>query len=110
VTLAASLGCAEALAALLDVGVAAWTTETDPQGAPTALMLAAARGDTACVALLLEHGADPALRDPQGRTAADWARAHGHHGLAARLAMGTEAERSVWSGPPTDTAREGPSR
>lgn len=100
VTLAARLGHPAALAALLEDGVAAWTVETDLEGPPTALMVAAARGDERCIALLLEHGADPALRDRRGRTAADWAALHGHAELARRLGLGAEAERAVWSGPP----------
>jgi len=102
VTLAARLGHNAALAALLEAGVAAWTVESDPEGPPTAMMLAAARGDAEAVVLLLEHGADPALRDRHGRSAADWARAQGHAELAARLEAGSEAERLVWSGAPTD--------
>jgi len=104
VTLAARMGRVEALRTLLETGAAAWTPEGDPDGAPTALMVAAARGEDAAVSLLLEHGADPALRDRQGRTAADWAKAHGHPDLAARLGMVAEAERTVWSGDPTDSA------
>jgi uncharacterized protein len=37
------------------------------------------------VELLLQHGADPRLRDEEGRTAADHARAQGHPSLAERL-------------------------
>ena len=37
------------------------------------------------VRLLLEHGADPTLRDRAGRTARDWALAKGHADLAAQL-------------------------
>jgi ankyrin repeat protein len=36
--------------------------------------------------LLLAHGADPAVRSPRGRTAADWARKRGMHDLARALA------------------------
>jgi uncharacterized protein len=104
VTLAARLGRVDALRALLEAGVAASTPEGDPDGAPTALMVAAARGEEDAVSLLLEHGADPALRDRRGRTAADWAKAHGHPDLAARLGVVAEAERTVWSGEPTDRA------
>jgi ankyrin repeat protein len=37
------------------------------------------------VDLLLERGADPALTNDQGKTAADVAREHGHTELANRL-------------------------
>lgn len=40
----------------------------------TALMIAAARGDVACVSALLGAGADPLLTDNDGRTALDLAR------------------------------------
>ena len=48
------------------------------------------------VALLLQYGADPALRDREGRTAADLAREAGHNALARRLSTDSEAERIVW--------------
>jgi uncharacterized protein len=102
VTLAARLGRVDSLRVLLEAGAAARTPEGDPGDVPTALMLAAAQGEEEVVALLLEHGADPALRDRQGRTAADWAAAQGHQDLAARLGTVAEAERTVWSGEPTD--------
>ena len=70
--------------------------EGDPREAPTALMAAASAGQQDAVALLLEHGADPALRDPAGRTAADLATEAGHSDLARRLATDAEAERMVW--------------
>jgi ankyrin repeat protein len=106
--MAARLGRLEVLRALLEAG-AARRPEADPgQGAPTALMEAAAAGQAEAVALLLEHGVDPALRDRDGRTATDHAHAAGHEALATRLAPATEAERTVWSGPPTDAP--GPAR
>lgn len=100
-SLAARLGRLDVLAALLEAG-AAQRPEADPAGPPTALMQAAAGGHEEAVSLLLEHGVDPALRDRDGRTAADHAREGGHPVLADRLAPGTEAERTVWSGRPTD--------
>ena len=71
-------------------------TEGDPREAPTALMAAAAAGHHDAVALLLEFGADPALRDREGLTAADHATAAGHADLARRLSTDAEAERLIW--------------
>jgi ankyrin repeat protein len=68
--------------ALLEQGDA--PDQTDPQGR-TALMLAAARGDTALVQRLLAAGADANRRDARGRTAADHARLAGHEALARHL-------------------------
>jgi uncharacterized protein len=52
----------------------------------TPLMEAAYNGQRDMVELLLAHGADPALRDDKGLTAADYARQNGHQALAERLA------------------------
>ncbi|MDO9708504.1 ankyrin repeat domain-containing protein [Paracraurococcus lichenis] len=60
---------------------------------PTALMQAAAAGDAAAVALLLERGADPASQDAAGRTAADHAGEAGHAEVAQGLKTAAEAER-----------------
>ncbi|MCO6416272.1 ankyrin repeat domain-containing protein [Siccirubricoccus sp. KC 17139] len=98
VVLAARHGRVEVLRLLLQAGGVA-QAEGDPDGPPTALMAAAEAGQEEAVALLLEYGADPALRDRQGRTAADLAEAAGHHALRRRLATPAEAERVVWSGP-----------
>jgi len=104
--LAARLGRIEVLRALLEAG-ALRRPVADPGGAPSALMEAAAAGNADAVALLLEHGADAALRDREGRTAADHAQAAGHAALATRLEPAAEAERTVWSGPPTDAPGPG---
>ena len=42
-------------------------------------------GTGMCVKTLLDAGADARLRDKYGRTAADWAAAHGHAALTERL-------------------------
>lgn len=62
-------------------------------GGRTALMLAASSGNEEMVALLLELGADPALRDGAGKTAADLAFENGHADLGQRLGPDSEAER-----------------
>lgn len=62
--------------------------EAKQEGGFTALMGAAANGLTDLVDLLLAAGADPATTADDGKTAADLARAKGHDGLAARLAVG----------------------
>lgn len=59
----------------------------------TALMLAASAGHEEMVALLLELGADPALRDGAGKTAAELAFGNGHVDLGQRLGPDSEAER-----------------
>lgn len=51
----------------------------------TPLMEAAYNGQVDMVEILLQHGADPRLRDGEGRTAADHAHAQGHASLAERL-------------------------
>jgi uncharacterized protein len=51
----------------------------------TPLMEAAFNGQADMVETLLRHGADPGLRDEEGRTAADHARARGHGAVAERL-------------------------
>lgn len=52
----------------------------------TPLMGAAANARIEILDLLLTHGADPALRTTDGKSAADLAREHGHEAVAARLA------------------------
>jgi hypothetical protein len=61
----------------------------------TPLMAAAVAGREAAVVLLLTCGADPARRDPQGRTAAWYARSAGHHHLAERLDTVVDKERML---------------
>ncbi len=51
----------------------------------TALHAAALHGDDVMVRLLLGHGADPGVRDDEGRTAADHATGAGHTALAELL-------------------------
>ncbi|HEX9409337.1 MAG TPA: ankyrin repeat domain-containing protein [Methylomirabilota bacterium] len=57
----------------------------------TPLMEAAFNGQADMVETLLGHGAHPGLRDEEGRTAADHARARGHAAVAERLGS------AVWS-------------
>lgn len=92
VALAARHGHLAVLRLLLERG-AMEAAEGDAQAAPTALMAAAGAGQQDAVALLLEHGADPALRDAAGRTAADHATEAGHGDLARRLGTDAAAER-----------------
>jgi Ankyrin repeats (3 copies) len=78
-----------------------------PEGAPeedgppgeadgmTPLMAAAAGGNEALVELLLDRGADPVLRDEQGRSAAAHARAAGHVHLAERLDTVVDQEKTM---------------
>ncbi len=67
---------------LLDHG--AEVNTVDLTGA-TPLMIAAQYGKTGVVRALLAHGADPALRDKQGRTALDWASMRGQDDAVALL-------------------------
>ena len=48
-------------------------------------MLAARRGSTDCVCLLLDAGADAAARNAQGKTAADIATVNKREGVVALL-------------------------
>ena len=68
----------------------------DPEAAIAAdytpLGYCATTGREEFAALLLEFGANPARRDREGRTAADYARARGHAALAEMLA---QAERAA---------------
>jgi hypothetical protein len=95
VALAARRGHLDVLRLLLEGGAQA-APEGDPREAPTALMEAASAGHQEAVALLLEFGADPALRDREGRTAADYATEAGHSDLASRLYTDAETERLIW--------------
>ena len=51
----------------------------------TPLMGAAANARLDIIDMLLAHGADPAMKTTDGKSAADLAREHGHAGVAARL-------------------------
>jgi ankyrin repeat protein len=54
----------------------------DPRGDATPLMVAAKNGRLELVRLLLDHGADPTVRSPEGLTAVDYAE-NGMHSLVA---------------------------
>jgi ankyrin repeat protein len=56
-----------------------------PGGRGVLLRAAAFRGHAELVELLLERGADPTLANPDGKTALDWAREHGHHEVVELL-------------------------
>jgi ankyrin repeat protein len=64
-------------------------------GSMTPLMAAAAGGHKAVLELLLQHGADPARRDAQGRSAAAYARAAGYPHLAERLDTVVDKEQTL---------------
>lgn len=51
----------------------------------TALMAAAREGRTSTIAILLDFGADPSLKDDHGKTAADYARKMNYHAIAENL-------------------------
>ncbi|MBS0304216.1 MAG: ankyrin repeat domain-containing protein [Proteobacteria bacterium] len=59
----------------------------------TALMMAAGYGAIDGAALLLEHGADPRVRNDAGLAAADFARRAGRDALAARLDAAAKSPR-----------------
>lgn len=61
----------------------------------TPLGYCATIGRSGFVALLLEFGANPDHRDRQGRSAADYARARGHHAIAEMI---TRAQRGTAPG------------
>jgi ankyrin repeat protein len=75
----ARLACVEAL-----VNAGASVNERQ-SGGFTALMAAAQNADTDLLRLLLAHGADPSLKDSEGRSAADIAVSAGHTEIAAQL-------------------------
>lgn len=56
-----------------------------PEKNSTPLSVAAKAGQVCQVELLLVYGADPAALDLQGKSAADYAKAGGYHGLATRI-------------------------
>lgn len=67
---------------LLDAGA---PVNERQSGGFTPVMSAAQNGDAPLLELLLARGADPTLRDDEGRSAADHARAAGHEDLVVRL-------------------------
>jgi ankyrin repeat protein len=67
---------------LLEHGAA---VNTRQGGGFTPLMEAAFNGQSEMVELLVRHGADPSMKDDDGKSAADHARAQGHSALAERL-------------------------
>lgn len=95
VAIAARHGRLEVLQLLVEAGGLP-RMEGDHHPAPTALMQAAASGEAVAVALLLERGADPALRDRAGRMAADQAAEAGPAALRQRLKTASDAERIIW--------------
>lgn len=62
-------------------------------GAP--LHFAAGKGLLDSVKLLVQKGASPQIRDPPGRTAADWAKQYGHTAVYDFLSTGSEPEGSL---------------
>jgi ankyrin repeat protein len=78
----AAAGCSDVVALLLDAGA---PVDAQQHGGYTALHEAALNGNDALVDVLLAHGADVALTDDEGTTAADHAERNDHAELAARL-------------------------
>jgi ankyrin repeat protein len=72
----------ESLRLLLEAGASVNATQA---GGYAPLHQAAANGNAAVIALLLEHGADPTACCDQGKTPADYARERNHLDLAAIL-------------------------
>lgn len=61
------------------LGAGASARQQSPGSGWTPLMNAAMAGDTLMVRILMDAGADPAVRDGEGKTAADYARGAGQH-------------------------------
>lgn len=80
---AASGPNAETVKYLLDAGAEVNAADTGERF--TALMHAAAEGQVQVVKILLEHNADPAIRDVDGDTARDFAARNGHTEVAQLL-------------------------
>lgn len=79
---AVAAGSVRVVQVLLDAGA---ELDAKQRGGWTPLHAAAHRGDADLVELLLRRGASPSETSDDGRTAADLARAQGHHAIAARL-------------------------
>jgi ankyrin repeat protein len=75
---------------LLEGGALVNARQGGGEGGFTPLMEAALNGQVDMVELLMRHGADPFMKDDDGKSAADHAGAGGHTALAARL------ERVPW--------------
>jgi ankyrin repeat protein len=83
---AASGGCI-GKAAFVKMLAATGNANVQTKQGVTALMSAAANGSAEFVDLLLAAGADPKIKLPDGKTAADFARERGHTDLAKRLGV-----------------------
>ncbi|HEY3433278.1 MAG TPA: ankyrin repeat domain-containing protein [Rhodocyclaceae bacterium] len=70
----------------------------------TATMLAAQHGHGDVVTLLKQKGADLGIKDPQGRTAQDWAKETGNTSLVKELTPPPEAPKPVVEPVPEVTA------
>lgn len=79
---AAAGGDAECVRLLVGAGA---DVDARQQGGFVPLHAAAQNGDEAAVEVLLAAGADPSIATEDGRTAADFAREGGHHGIVTRL-------------------------
>ena len=93
---AALAGDLDTLRRLLSPSGGSGRAERLPGDYPVSPLMAAAAGRERAVELLLECGCDAALRDPNGRTAAFYARASGHHHLAERLDTVVDQEKTIW--------------
>lgn len=71
---------------LLDAGA---DLNAKSQSGSTPLHTAAFTGDRASLNLLLKRGADPAIRNNDGKTAGDLATERGHHDMAEQIARGS---------------------
>jgi len=98
---AAFQGHAEVAAYLLEKGAEINALASNRQ---TALILAARHGHAAVAALLKQKGADLGIKDPQGRTAQDWARETNNTDLVKQLTPPPEAPKPVVEPVPEVTA------